>query len=62
MTVEQRADDSAIQNAWKRFVLRLRLPFSNDFAVFGEATDPQTFSIRRPATPTRIFRSVFFLK
>src|SRR5438309_3977181 len=62
MTVEQRADDAAIQHAGKRFVLRLRLPFGNDFAVFGKAADPQTFAIRRAATPTRIFGSVLFLK
>ena len=62
MTVEQRADDAAIQHAGKRFVLRLRLPFGNDFAVFGKAADAQTVRIRRAATPTRIFGSVLFLK
>jgi hypothetical protein len=62
MTVEQRADDAAIQHAGERFVFRLRLPFGNDFAVFGKAADAQTVRIRRAATPTRIFGSVLFLK
>ena len=62
VTVEQRADDAAIQHAGKRFVLRLRLPFGNDFAVFSKAADAQTVRIRRAATPTRIFGSVLFLK
>src|SRR6267143_5577368 len=62
MTVEQRANDAPVQNARKRFVLRLRLPFGDDFAVFGKTADPQAFVIRRPATPTRIFGSVLLLK
>ena len=62
MTVEQRADDSAVQHAGKRFVPRLRLPFGNDFAIFGKASDAQTVGIRRATSPARIFGSVLFLK
>jgi len=51
MTIEQRADDSAVQNAGKRFVLRLRLPFRDDFAVPGKTADAQTLGIRRTTTP-----------
>src|SRR6202011_4531889 len=62
MTVEQGADNSAIQYAGERFVFRLRFPFGDDFAVGGKTADPQTVRIRRTTTPACIFGSVFFLK
>src|SRR5437763_2345137 len=62
VTIEQRADNSAVQNAGKRFVFRLGLPLSHNFAVLGKTSDPQTIAIRRTATPARISRSVLFLK
>ncbi len=62
MTIEQRADDAAIQNPIKSFVFFLWFPFSNDFAVFRETSDMQSMRVRRSATPARVVRSKFFLK
>ena len=33
MTIEQRADDPAVQNSVERFIFFLRSPFSDDFAA-----------------------------
>ena len=62
VTIEQRADDAAIQNSRKCFVLFLRLPFCNDFIVFWKTVNTQSFGIRRPATPARIVWSILFLQ
>ncbi len=62
MTVEQRADDAAIQNSGKRLVLFRRLPFGNDLAVLRKAANPQSLRIRRAAPPARIVRSILFLE
>jgi len=47
MTVEERADDAAVQHAVIRFVFRGRLPLSDDFVTVGEAADVQTFWVCR---------------
>ena len=62
VTIEQRADDAAIQNAIKSLVLLLRFPLSDDFAILRETLNMQAVRIRRPTTPADIVRSVFFLK
>src|SRR2546421_2601131 len=62
MAIEQRPNDSAIQDAGKRFVLRLRRPLRDDVAVFRKTANPQTFAIRRSTAPARIFRSVLLLQ
>src|SRR6266567_5544769 len=62
MTVQQCADDAAIQNSGKRLVFLLRLPFCNDFAVLRKTANTQSFGIRRPAPPARIVWSIRFLQ
>jgi hypothetical protein len=62
MAIEQRPDDPAIQNSIKSFVLFLRFPFSDHFAVFWKTTDVQSFGICGPATPAGVVRRVFLLK
>ena len=62
MAIEQRADDSAVQDSGKRLVFLLRLPFSNDLAVFDEAANMQTLAVRWTATEAGILGSVLFLK
>ena len=62
MAIEQRADDSAVQNAGERFILRLRLPLGHDRVTFGKAADAQALRVRRPAAPTGIVRRVAFLE
>src|SRR5438034_10858551 len=54
MAIEQRPDDAAIQNSIKSFVLFLRFPFSDHFAVFWKTTDVQSFGICGPATPAGV--------
>src|SRR5438874_2846029 len=62
MTIEQRANDTAIQNSVERFVFLLRFPFGNHFAIFWKTADMQSFGVRRTAAPAGIIRRVFFLK
>src|SRR5437773_11710225 len=62
MTVEQRADNAAIQDPGKRFVFLLWFPFCNDFAVLRKTANTQSFGIRRAAPPARIVWSIRFLQ
>jgi len=62
MTVEQRADNAAIQDPGKRFVFLLWFPFCNDFAVLRKTANTQSFGIRWAAAPTRIVRGIAFLQ
>src|SRR6266446_7554502 len=62
MAIEQRPDNSAVQNSRKRFVLLFRFPFRYHFIAFRETADAQSVSIRRAATPARVLRRVLFLK
>ncbi len=62
MAIEQRANDTAIQDAGKRFVFFLGFPFSDDFAVFRKTTNTQAVQVRRAATPARIVRGILFLQ
>jgi hypothetical protein len=62
MTVEQNADDAAIQNSLKSFVLLLRSPLSDDFAVLRETLNVQPSRVRRAATKTHIVWRILFLK
>jgi len=62
MTIQQRADDAAIQDSIKSFVFFLRFPLGDHFAVFWKASDVQPVRVRRAATETNIVRRIFFLK
>lgn len=62
VTVEQRADDSAVQNAGKRFVFFLGLPISHDFVASDEAANVQSFGICRAAAEASVVRRVMFLE
>ena len=55
MAIQQRADNSSIQDAGKRFVFLLRLPFRHQFIALREAANAQSVRIGRPATPAGIF-------
>lgn len=62
VTIEQAADDSAIQNTRERIVFRLGLPFRNDFAIPDETPHVQAFAIRWAAAEARVFGSILVLK
>src|SRR6266513_5750960 len=62
MTVQQRADNAAIQDPGKRFVFLLWFPFCNDFAVLRKTANTQSFGICRPAPPASIVWSILFLQ
>src|SRR5437867_12928153 len=62
MTVEQCANDTAIQNSRKSFVLLLWSPFCNNFTVLRKTANTQSFGIRWPAPPASIVWSILFLQ
>ena len=62
MTIEQRADDPAVQNSLERFVFFLRFPLSDDFAVLQETANMQAVWICLAAAEANIFRCVLFLE
>src|SRR5437899_2457626 len=62
VAIKQCSDNATIQNSGKRLVLFVRLPFRHDLIAFGEATDAQSLSICRSATPADIVWRVFFLE
>ena len=62
MTVEQSADHAAIQSSRKGFILFLRFPLSDDFAVLWETSNMQPIRVRRTATKTHIVWRILFLK
>jgi len=62
VAIEQCADDSAVQDAGKSFVLRLRLPFRHDRVALRKTANAQALRVGRPAAPAPIVRRVFFLE
>ena len=64
MTIEQCADDSAVEHSGKRLMMRFGVPFGNYFvARFGRKTaDSQAFFIRYAAAETNSLRRVSFLQ
>jgi hypothetical protein len=62
VAIEQRADDSAIEDAGKRFITRLRFPLRDDLLPTRKTANAQTFRIRRAAAPAGIVRRVTFLE
>jgi hypothetical protein len=62
VTIEQRADDSAIKDPGKCFVTRLWLPFCDDFLAAWKTPNPQPIRIRRTATPAGIGGGESFLQ
>jgi len=61
VTVEQRADDAAVEDVIERGVMRLRRPVANEFVPLAEAADAQAFVIGRPAAEAAVLRRVRFL-
>ena len=62
MTVEQRADDPAVEHTRKRLLMRLSVPRRNDFVAIGKAVDMQPLIIRRPAAKADARRRVSLLQ
>jgi hypothetical protein len=68
MTIEQCADDPAVQDSLERFVFFLRFPLSDDFAsclrfigVLQETTNMQAIRVCRAATEAHVSWCIFFL-
>src|SRR6185369_219177 len=60
MTVEQRADDAAVEHSVISLVLRARLPLSDDLIAVREAANVQTFWVcRATAEASEIGRECF---
>jgi hypothetical protein len=62
MAVEQRPDNTAVQDSIECFVFLFRFPLSNDFAVLWETANMQAVWICRAAAEASVFRRVFFLE
>lgn len=62
VAIEQRADDSAVEDTGKRFVFLLRFPFCHDFVAADETANVQPVRVGRPATEAGVRRRVKFLK
>src|SRR5688572_2727272 len=62
MTIEQRADDSAVEHAGKSLMMRFGVPRRNVFVAFGKASDSQAFFVHDPAAETNTVWRVGFLQ
>jgi len=62
VAIQQRANDSAIQNARKSLVFFLRRPIGDDFIAMGETHDVKPLGIRRSTPETCVLRRVMFLQ
>lgn len=62
VTIQQRSDDPAVQNAGECFVLLLRLPLRNDFIALSKAANMQSIRIGGTTTKASVVRRVRFLK
>jgi hypothetical protein len=62
VAIEQRAADSAVQDAVERLVMRLRAPFANQIVAFHKAPDAQSPIVCRSATEALVLRRVPFLQ
>jgi hypothetical protein len=62
VAIEERAADSAVQDAVERLVVRLRAPFADQGVAFDEAPDAQSPLVGRPATEALVLRRVPFLQ
>src|SRR4051812_35123265 len=62
MTVEQRADDAAVQHSRKGFLPLFGFKVGHDFITLREAANVQPLWIRRTTTEARVVRRVSFLK
>jgi hypothetical protein len=49
VAIEQCTDNAAVQNARKRLMMRLSVPFGHKFVTLGKTAYTQTLFIRRPA-------------
>ncbi len=62
MAIEEGADDAAVENAGKCFVVGLCFPFRDHSIFLRETSYLQSFCIRRTAAEARVMRSIFFLE
>ncbi len=62
MAIKQSSDYTAVQHSRKRLVMRLGIPFGNNFIAIGKTIYVQPFFISRPAAKTDTIRLIFFLK
>ena len=62
MTIEQRADDAAVEHSRKRLVMLVGAPFGGDFFAFWETANPQTFLVFYAAAETDAVRGESFLQ
>src|SRR5207249_3623264 len=62
VAIEQRAAYAAVEDAVEGLMMRLRPPLADQFVPFGEASDAQSFFVRRAASEAAVVRRVGFLK
>src|SRR5262245_60111577 len=62
MTIEQRTNNSAVQNSVKSFVFLLWFPLGDHFAVLRKTANMQSVWIRWAATEANVSRRIFFLE
>jgi hypothetical protein len=62
VTIEQRADNAAVEHSGKRLMMIFGVPFSNDFFAVGKTENPQTFLVFYAAAETNSVRGEDFLE
>ena len=62
MTVEECADNSAVEDTGKGLVIRLSVPGRYNLAIVGKAANMKTFFVCRATAKTDTPRCVFFLE
>src|SRR5205085_7022660 len=62
MTIEQRADDAATQDAGESLMISFGLPLGDHLSAAREAAYVQALRVRRPATETNHLRRVMLLQ
>ena len=61
VAIEERAADSAVEDAVELLVIRLRAPFANQIVAFLEASDAKAFVVRGTASEAAVIGRVGFL-
>src|SRR5205823_5968124 len=62
VAIEERAADPAVQDAGERLVMRLRLPFGDEFVAGFEAPDAEAAIVRGAAAEADVLRGVALLQ
>jgi hypothetical protein len=62
MTIEQRADDAAVEHSGKRLMMLFGVPNGGDFFAVRETANPQTFFVFYAAAETDAVRGESFLE